>query len=286
MYKEKAEYFIIIIAFCLTFTIRYIIGEEISIKYGEIVYLFSILITLFCLYSLTKKKYHNMSIFFTLTFLLVGLLPYLHYLNYSKNKDNYSFNSEYISQNIKNYKSNLKNYKDSIFILELKSMFNKKKYNVKIDDSFVDKKQEFDEYSFVIKHILQQPKSISSQGANYAKKTDERDRLVTVVDVYKTNKKMASLQMKSNNLKEEINLYLKEKNTLNLKIKKPQQFVPFSDIWLDSVTGFVFSFIKPLSKISQIIRLFQLFTAYFLFYMISSWLKLSKLLNITEIENL
>ena len=73
-------------------------------------------------------------------------------------------------------------------------------------------------------------------------------------------------------------------NLLNTKIQNPKQFIPYNDIWLDSVTGFVFGFIKPLSKLSQIIRFLQLIAAYFLFHMISSWLKTSKILNISEIS--
>lgn len=276
---KKEDNLLIIGTFFIIFVIRYITEETFSINHGEIIYLVSILLVLFSLYSLTKKKYNNMSIFFSLTFLSFGILPYLHYLAYSTNQENYSFNSEYLSQNTKNYKENLKNYKDSTFILELQSKIFKANLNVKLDDSLLNKKQKIDEYIFILKSIPY--KHVSIPGGGIGNRPNDRD-INKILEIYKNNQKSASLKLKSENLKDELDAFLNEKALLDAKIKNPKQFIPFRDIWLDSVTGFIFSFIKPLSKISQIIRLLQLVIAYFLFHMISSWLKLSKSLNITE----
>jgi hypothetical protein len=274
----------ILITIIVVFFMRYCFEKNVSIKYVEIVYLFSISIILFCLFSITKSRYNNMSTFFILTFLLIGLLPYLHYLNYTKYKENYSFNNEYLEKSAKLYKEDLKNYKDSVFIFELKSKFYNKVLNVKVIDSLIQKKQIVGEYTFVLKNINYDENLISGLPKPRRDTNREDDRGETLLDIYKNNQKITSLKLESKNIKTEINRYILEKNILNEKIKNPKQYIPFSDIWLDSVTGFVFSFIKPLSKTSQIIRLFQLLTAYFLFYMFSSWLKLSKKLNITEIN--
>lgn len=275
---KKEDNLLIIGTFIIIFVIRYITEETFAIKHGEIIYLISILFVLISLYSLTKKKYNNMSIFFSLTFLSFGLLPYCHYLTYSNNQENYSFNSEYLTQNTKNYKENLKNYKDSTLLLELKSKFYKVNRNIKLDDSLLNKKQKINDYFFILKSI---PYKHSSISGSVGGRPNDRG-ISKIIDIYKNDQKITSLKLKSENFNDEINTYLNEKDLLNAKIKNPKEHIPFRDIWLDSVTGFIFSFIKPLSKISQIIRLTQLVIAYFLFHMISSWLKLSKSLNITE----
>lgn len=280
---KKIEENYIIITLMIVFFIRYCFEKNVSMKYVEIIYLFSISIILFCLFSITKHKYNNMSTFFILTFLLIGLLPYLHYLTYTNNKENYSFNKEYLQQSTKYYKEDLKNYKDSVFILELKYKFHNKNLNVEVNDTLMHKKQIANEYTFVLKNENDDENLIS--GLPKPRRDDrDDDRGESLIDIYKANQKITTLKLESKNLKSEINRYIQEKNILNEKIKNPKQYIPFSDIWLDSVTGFIFSFIKPLSKISQVIRLFQLLTAYFLFYMFSSWLKLSKKLNISEIN--
>lgn len=281
--KKIVDNYILITIIVVSF-MRYCFEKNVSIKYVEIVYLFSISIILFCLFSITKSRYNNMSTFFILTFLLIGLLPYLHYLNYTKHKENYSFNNEYLEKSTKLYKEDLKNYKDSVFIFELKSKFYNKVLNVIVIDSLIQKKQIVGEYTFILKNINYDENLISGLPKPRREANREDDRGETLLDIYKNNQKITSLKLESKNIKTEINRYILEKNILNEKIKNPKQYIPFSDIWLDSVTGFVFSFIKPLSKTSQIIRLFQLLTAYFLFYMFSSWLKLSKKLNITEIN--
>lgn len=264
---KNKEFSLIIISSLLISVLKYIFGEEMSIKYGETVFLILIAVILFSLFNLTRERYSNMSTFYFLTFMLIGLLPYFHYLNYSYDKENYSFNSEYLNKNIKNYKEELKNYKDSVFIFDLKSKFPNTKINL-----LEDRKQKIKEYTFIVK-------SISKDDERPNDRSREKE-----VDIFKNNIRITTLKLESGNLIDGVNKFTKEMNLLNTKIQNPKQFIPYNDIWLDSITGFVFGFIKPLSKLSQIIRFLQLITAYFLFHMISSWLKISKILNISEIS--
>lgn len=263
----KKEFSFIIIPTLFISILKYIFGKEISIKYGETVFLIFLAVILYYLFILTKERYSNMSTFYFLTFLLIGLLPYFHYLNYSYNKGNYNFNNEYLDKNIINYKQELENYKDSVFIFDLKSKFHNTKINL-----LEDRKQKIKEYTFIVK-------SISKDDERPNDRSREKE-----VDIFKNNIRITTLKLESGNLIDGINKFTKEMNLLNTKIQNPKQFIPYNDIWLDSVTGFVFGFIKPLSKLSQIIRFLQLITAYFLFHMISSWLKISKILNISEID--
>jgi hypothetical protein len=265
--EQRRVSYLLIIAFLLIFILKYIFGGQVSIKYGEIIYLVSVGGLLTYSYILTRKKYSNMSTFFFLSFLLIGLLPYLHYLNYSYNKENYSFNNEYLNKNIKNYKEELKNYKDSVFIFDLKSKLPNTKINL-----LEDRKQKIKEYTFIVK-------SNSKDDERPNDRSGEKE-----VDIFKNNIRITTLKLESGKLIDGVNKFTEEVNLLNTKIQNPKQFIPYNDIWLDSVTGFVFGFIKPLSKLSQIIRLLQLITAYLLFHMISSWLKISKKLNISEID--
>jgi len=275
--KRRQANFLIITTL-LIFILKYIFGGQVSIKYGEIIYLISIGALLFFLFILTKEKYSNMSTFFILTFLLIGLLPYFHFLNYSYNQENYSFNNGYLDKNIKNYKEELKNYKDSVLISELKSEF----YNSKLNVLLENKKQKINEYIFVVKSISEKGAVTPNEGP--LGRPNDRGNLEKEVSIFKNNKKITNLKLGTGNLFDGIDQYKKEIILLNTKIQNPKQFIPYNDIWLDSVTGFVFGFIKPLSKLSQIIRLLQLINAYLLFHMISSWLKITKKLNISEID--
>lgn len=264
---KNKEFSLIIISSLLISVLKYIFGEEMSIKYGETVFLILIAVILYSLFNLTRERYSNMSTFYFLTFMLIGLLPYFHYLNYSYDKENYSFNNEYLNKNIKNYKEELKNYKDSVFIFDLKSKFPNTKINL-----LEDRKQKIKEYTLIVK-------SISKDDERPNDRNTEKE-----VDIFKNNIRITTLKLESGNLIDGINKFTKEMNLLKTKIQNPKQFIPYNDIWLDSVTGFVFGFIKPLSKLSQIIRFLQLINAYFLFHMISSCLKISKTLNISEIS--
>lgn len=264
---KNKEFSLLIISSLLISVLKYVFGAEISIKYGETIFLIFIAVILFCLFNLTRERYSNMSTFYFLTFLLIGLLPYFHYLNYSYDKENYSFNKEYLVRNIKNYKEELQNYKDSVFILDLHSKFQNVKINL-----LEEKKQKIKEYTFIVK-------SISKDDEKPNDRNREKD-----VEIFKNNIRITTLKLESGNLTEGINKFTREMNLLKTKIQNPKQFIPYNDIWLDSVTGFIFGFLKPLSKLSQIIRFLQLITAYFLFHMISSWLKTSKKLNISKID--
>jgi hypothetical protein len=263
---KNKDFSLIIISSLLISVLKYVFGEEMSIKYGETLFLIFIAVILFSLFNLTRESYSNMSTFYFLTFMLIGLLPYFHYLNYSYDKENYSFNKEYLDRNIKNYKEELKNYKDSVSILDLQTKF----HNVKIN-LLEEKKQKIKEYTFIVK-------SISKDDERPNDRSREKE-----VDIFKNNIRITTVKLESGNLIDGINKFTREMNLLKTKIQNPKQFIPYNDIWLDSVTGFIFGFLKPLSKLSQIIRFLQLITAYLLFHMISSWLKTSKILNISEI---
>jgi hypothetical protein len=282
--KSTKEYSFVILTFLSIFILRYILGEQVSQKYGELFYLIAIGILLFILFIMSKKRYSNMSIFFLLSFMLLGILPYFHYLNYSNNKGNYTFNNDYLEQNVKNYKEELNNYKDSILISEIKSKLDKSNTNIIINETLINTIQTLDEYTFILKKEKTIPYEIFLFSKT-KKPGRPNDRAEAIINVYKKNQELATLVISSNNLKTDINSYLSEQKMLNTKIKNPKEFIPFNDIWLDSVTGFIFSFIKPFSKAAQIIRLLQLITAYFLFHMISKWINLSKHLNITKLED-
>jgi transposase-like protein len=263
----------------LILVMRYAWFERFSIKNGELIFLILVAIIFFLAYRLFKKIYTNLSKFFILSFLLIGAFPYLHYLIYHSDKNNYTFNSDYLNQRILGYKENLKNYSDSTFIEQMFKNFKNSNISLATSVSAINKNQNFGNYVFILKTVKQDWYHIGGapipRGISFG-----RNNLFEVSD----GKNKFFFNTKGGNLKDEIILYLKEKQLLQTQISNPKQFVPFSDIWLDSVTGFVFAFIKPLSTKSQILRLFQIITAYFFFYMVSSWLKQSKILDIDNVK--
>lgn len=265
----------------LTFILitRLLISNRFSFKYGELFFLIILSLSLLLLYNIFKKKYTGMAVFSVLTFLLLGFLPYCHYLCYSSNKNNYSFNSEYITQRVNNSRQELKYYKDSTSIKELLVNLKSIDFDLKFNYGVIGKKQFVQNYIFILTQYNRKWYHISSLPIPKNYPFGETNKFI----IYKGNKKF-KFEMINENLVDELIYFQNQKNLLQNKIKYPKQFVPFSDIWLDSVTGFIFAFIKPLSTTSQLIRLFQLISAYFFFNMISSWIKQSKGLNIEKIQ--
>lgn len=263
----------------LILVLRYIWFERFSIENGELIFLILVAVIFFFAHRFFKNLYTNLSKFFILSFLLIGAFPYLHYLIYHSDKKNYTFNSDYLNQRILSYKENLKYYSDTTFVEQMFKNFKNSNISLSTDISAINQNQNFGNYVFILKTV--KPSWYQIEGAPIPEGISfGRNNLFEVSD----GKKKFFFKTKNGNIKNEIILYLKEKQLLQTQISNPRQFVPFSDIWLDSVTGFVFAFIKPLSTISQILRLFQIITAYFFFYMVSSWLKQSKLLDIEKVE--
>lgn len=277
--KIKNTRWILLILYLSIFIVRFITSRRFSIEYGELIFLVFIGLSMFVAFRLLKNKYTNMGLFSMLSFLLIGLFPFAHYLCYSSNRDNYSFNSEYINQRTEAYKEELNYFKDSSYVQELARNLNNIDINLKFDYSHIDKEQRIGKYAFILKQFKKEWYLVSGtpRPRNYPE--GETNKFL----IKKGNEKF-NFEMVNEDLISETNYYLNQEKLLKNKIKTSKQYIPFSDIWLDSVTGFVFAFIKPLSKISQIIRLLQLVTAYFFFQMIASWIKQSKSLNIEKAD--
>lgn len=269
---------ILLILYSSIFIVRFITSRRFSIKYGELFFLVFIALSMFLAFWLLKKNYTNMGFFSILSFLLIGFFPYAHYLCYSSNRDNYSFNSDYLTQRTEVYKEELKYFKDSNYVQELSRNLNKIDINLQFDYSHIGKEQRIGNYVFILKQFKKEWYLVSGapRPRNYPE--GETNKFLIIKGKEKFN-----FEMVNEDLISETNYFLNQKKLLKNKIKNSKQYIPFSDIWLDSVTGFVFAFIKPLSKISQIIRLLQLVTAYFFFQMIASWIKQSKSLNIEKV---
>jgi hypothetical protein len=259
--------------------------DSFQIKYLELFYLMFLTISLGVIYHFYKNRYKNLSLFFILIFLLFGLLPYCHYITYSIKSDSYNFTEDYLKNNAKLYSYNLEKYKDSSTVKEL---FSKLKKN-KIDENLYDTIQSVGNFNLIFRES-DQPEAVVQNKASFIlsiggggfknpKKYNE------VLISRKGVKKVIKLEMRSDKLKSVLSNYMKEKNEILNMIKYPERYVPFNDFWIDSVTGFAFSFIKPVSKIAQIIRLTQLVSVYFFLHMLSSFLKLSNRFEIVEIKD-
>ncbi len=276
--KIKNSRWILLILYSSILIVRFITSKRFSIEYGELIFLVFIGFSMFVAYRLLKKNYTSMGLFSILSFLLIGFFPYSHYLFYSSNRDNYSFNSDYLNKRVQDSKEELKFFKDSNYVQELSRNLNKIDINLKFDYSQIGKEQKIGNYIFILKQFKKEWYQVSGLPLprNYPEGKTNKFLIIK-------GKEKFNFEMVNDDLIGETNYFLHQKNLLKSKIKNAKQFIPFSDIWLDSVTGFVFAFIKPLSKISQIIRLFQLVTAYFFFQMIASWIKQSKSFNIEKV---
>ncbi|WP_418262899.1 hypothetical protein [Flavobacterium faecale] len=275
----KNTRWILLIFFLEIFIVRFITSRRFSIEYGELIFLVVIGLSMFVAFRLLKNKYTNMALFSMLSFLLIGFFPYSHYLCYSSNRDNYSFNPDYLNQRTEAYKKELKYFKDSSYVQELSRNLNKIDVSLKFDYSHIGKEQRIGNYTFILKQFKKEYYLVKGAPRPRNFPEGETNKFLII----KGNEKF-NFEMINEDFISETNHFLNQKKMLTNKIKNSKQYIPFSDIWLDSVTGFVFAFIKPLSKTSQIIRLLQLVTAYFFFQMIASWIKQSRSLNIEKVE--
>lgn len=275
----KNRRWILIILYLSIFIVRFTTSRRFYIEYSELIFLVFTALSTYVAFRLLKNKYTNMGLFSILSFLLIGLFPYAHYVCYSSNRDNYSFNSDYLNQRTVAYEEELKYFKDSSYVQELSRNLNKIDINLKFDYSHIGQEQRIGKYVFILKQLKKEwyLLSVAPIPRNYTHGVTNKFLILK-------GKEKFNFEMVNEDLISETNYFLNQKKMLKNKIKNSKQYIPFSDIWLDSVTGFVFAFIKPLSKISQIIRLLQLVTAYIFFHMIASWIKLSKSLNIEKVD--
>ena len=237
------------------------------------VLLFQLLLCLFSVY----KQYNNIKKFFVLSIFVIIIFPLSHDILFQSTKDNYTFSDDYLSYTKHQTSILLQEHEtDSILTKTLKDL-PKNLQNMEFYQTTGKKKIKYINGYFIFdSHI-----SRNSLAGGGLKRPDP-----TITFYNKRSKKTTTLVLTDGTIKESIKERLIERGNLEKKFENPKLDIHFFDIWLDSITIFVFSNIKPIGRITQLIQLLQVIFSFFFVYMLSTLLENFKTLKITKKEEI
>lgn len=238
-------------------------------------YLYLILI-IGLIYVLFKSHYNNIKRFIVFLFLLIVVFPLIHDLLFRFTNNNYAFNEDYLNHRKKEISNTLLDYNDTDELLLISNTLPSDILNLVYDDKLIGKRYHYQNGS-----VLIAPELIGSD-------IRDRDRQPYYrIEFYDLkSQKSAIIKIKEESIIEGIYSKINNKRVLEKELKQPETNIHFSDIWLDSITVFIFSNIKPIGRFTQIIQLFQVVTSFIFVYMLTTFLDNFKTLKITKKEQL
>lgn len=232
----------------------------------------SLIMTLFvCLVIL--QKFQNIKLFFKLSLLVIVIFPLFHEMLFRYTKNNYEYSDEYLNHIKYNVGNALIEHKnDDVLIEYIKSLPKTIR-----DTSLlgIHEEMKFNNKNGYIIIDPHEPKGLVGGGIPRPK---------TDIIFYNSDSiKIATIKLTYKNINGALKDWLKEKAMLQAKFKNPKLDIHFFDIWLDSLTVFVFSNLKPIGRVTQILQLLQVFASFIFIYMLTSLLDNFKQLKITKI---
>ena len=234
-------------------------------------FLVFITIALIYFYNVYKKLYHNIGNFTITTFLILGAFPFCHYLIYNSDNNNYTFSQEYINLKRNEIKLELNHYKDCNELNKISRNISPSFLSKKINDSLIFKKIIYKDYYLKI------------LPNNNVSRPTERESSDKIIEFYTIkSKKLGTIYLTSGSLISGIKEKIKQRNELIVLLNNPKKDIHFADLWLDSISGFVFSNIKPLTRLPELIQLFQIFSFFIFAYMLNTLLDSSTKFKITK----
>ena len=262
-----AGYFSIIMI--CAFTCKAIFSEN---NIFNLILFYFIIASEITLIYLCFKNYYNIKKFFLISLIVIIIFPLLHHVLFKYTSDNYTFNQEYLSYT-KHQTSKLldkhKGESDQYKILETLPKSIKEKWLIREHNTI--QISHSDGYILIDSN---QPKSLSGGGLPIPKPS---------VEFYnKQSKKIAVIILTTGQIQKELDSRRSDDESLEKKLKNPKLDIHFFDIWLDSITVFIFSNIKPIGRITQIIQLAQVFFTFIFGYMLATFLDNFQQLKITK----
>ena len=230
------------------------------------VFLWGLILT-FIVYKLLSKKYTK-ALIFSFLFFMVGFgLPILHMCLNKYSKNNYHFEDSLITYTRDIEKLGLNKFSDS----------NKVRYCLQsLPDSELSfglvENKIYCEFYFVKKTGFGRP-----SGRNKNSVEDVRYEMLRSTKDVSFEFEMNS----TNNLKDYFQFYLNELAINNKKIINARENEFKNQFWIESISGFFFGEIKPISYPAKIIRLLQIF---FTYLFITMFLKLVTSSGVFELK--
>ncbi|MEL1239769.1 hypothetical protein [Flavobacterium flavipallidum] len=272
--KENDHSLTVALLFFLIYRILVVIISDGSTFFNISFYLILFLIigVLFIKYS---SIYNNTSLFFLLCTFLFIIFPLSHEILFKYTSNNYTFSEDYLKHRKREITLQLDDYKDVNKLIKISKELPTKIQNLSIVDSLIGKKYHYKSGFFII-----DPESIGMRPQDR-----ERDyQFYDVIFYDKNSKKTASVRTTDESIIKAIHLKYNKSIELKKNLKNPTLNTHYADIWLDSVTIFLFSNIKPIGRATQIIQLFQVITSFFFAYMLTTLLDNFKNLKILKKE--
>lgn len=262
--------------FILIYRFFILIFLEESIFFNSLFYLI-LLLFLGVLFFKYHNKYNNISLFLLLCNLIFVVFPLSHEVLFKYRTNNYTFSEDYLKHSKKEISLKLNDYKDVATLIKISNEFPSKIQNLSIVDSLIGKRYYYKSGFFII-----DPGSVGIRPQDR-----ERDyQFYDIVFYNKNAKKIATVRTTDESIIEAIHLKHNKSIELNNFLKNPELNIHYADIWLDSVTIFIFSNIKPIGRVTQLIQLFQVITMFFFVYMLTTLLDNFKTLKVTKKEKL
>ncbi|WP_294958440.1 hypothetical protein [uncultured Flavobacterium sp.] len=262
--------------FILVYRIVIIIFLEDSTFFNITFYiiLFSAILILYNNYVII---YENVSLFFLLSILIFIIFPLTHQALFKYTDNNYTFSEDYLKHKKKEISFQLNDYNDVNTLIKISNKLPSSIQNLKIVDSLIGKRYYY-KGGFLI---------IDPGSAGMRPQDRERNfQFYNILFYDKTNSPIAKVKVIDESIIEAIHLKQNKGLQLRKSFESPESNIHYADIWLDSVTIFIFSNIKPIGRITQIIQLFQVITSFFFGYMVTSLLDNFKKLKIIRMESL
>lgn len=272
--KRDRETRTIITMFIILLIIPIILYSENEFFLKILFYVF-LIASIILIYRSARKKFNNTVPFIVVLSFLIIIFPLLHDRLITE-KNNYALNEDYINHKRIETELKLKNYQDLDLLIAYTEKLPLKIKQLRCDDSLTNKKLSFN-IGYI---IISAEKIIHYTGGGGGIKNRPKTFYVNFYN--NQDLKIGNLKLSNETIIEGINNKKEEKENLNYVIKNLRVNAQFIDVWLDSVTIFVFSNIKPIGRITQIIQFLQVITSFLFIYMLTTFLDNFKQLKITK----
>lgn len=275
MIKLEGSNYAIIITSLITILLKLFVYNSTGINETHFNIIFYVILTtaLFVTYIKYVEFYNNIFYIFFLSLLLLVIFPICHEILYNNTQNNYTYNEDFLNYKKKETTLKLEKFKDVDKLIKISNLLPVEIQNKKIEDTLIGKKFNYKNGHLVIASGLigRRPKSRDRNFMNYD------------IEFYNQNSiKIGSIIVDEESIIEGIHKKYNDRKLLNGILKNPESDVHYVDIWLDSITVFIFSNIKPIGRFAQIIQLFQVITSFIFVYILTSLLDNFKQLKITK----
>ncbi|MBP8115355.1 MAG: hypothetical protein KAY50_08360 [Chitinophagaceae bacterium] len=227
------------------------------------------------LYYQFKNKYVNISRILFLFISVFGLLPTFHCVLYKFDKNHYRLNEDFLNHKMGMLKKKLENYKDSTLVRDFLVSQN---LNL---DSLPKNNTSIDQYKIIINTLSRDPRITVGRPNRLPHARSNESDFIFILD--SNNRQILVDSFKRDfTLRSYLSNYLNKLSIDKSHIEK-SEFIDDKDIWVESISGFLFGDIETLSTVTKFLRLVQLILFYFLLTFVSKFIEKTNWFEVKKI---